>query len=54
MRRWAEFVLNHRRWVVLSWVVVVVGGGVASGPVFERLTFDWSKVPSVRVLDEAQ
>jgi putative drug exporter of the RND superfamily len=42
MRRWAEFVLRHRRWVVLFWLVVIVGGGVASGPVSERLTYDWS------------
>ena len=42
MRRWAEFVLAHRRWVVLFWLVVIVGGGVASGPVSERLTYDWS------------
>jgi putative drug exporter of the RND superfamily len=42
MRRWAEFVLKHRRWVVLFWLVVIVGGGVASGPVSERLTYDWS------------
>jgi len=31
MRRWAEFVLAHRRWVALFWLLVVVGGGVASG-----------------------
>jgi RND superfamily putative drug exporter len=42
MGRWAEFVLAHRRWVVLFWLVVIVGGGVAAGPVSERLTYDWS------------
>jgi hypothetical protein len=26
MRRWAEFVLAHRRWVALFWLLVVVGG----------------------------
>lgn len=26
MRRWAEFVLAHRRWVVLFWLAVVVAG----------------------------
>ncbi len=42
MRRWAEFVLKHRRWVVGLWLLVVVGGGTAAGPVSDRLTFDWS------------
>jgi putative drug exporter of the RND superfamily len=42
MRRWAEFVLAHRRWVALFWLVVVVGGGVASGQVANRMTYDWS------------
>jgi hypothetical protein len=42
MRRWAEFVLAHRRWVALFWLVVVVGGGVASGQVSKRMTYDWS------------
>ncbi len=26
MERWAEFVLRHRRWVALFWVVMLVGG----------------------------
>jgi putative drug exporter of the RND superfamily len=42
MRRWAEFVLAHRRWVALFWLLVVVGGGVASGRVSNRMTYDWS------------
>jgi putative drug exporter of the RND superfamily len=42
MRRWGEFVLAHRRWVVLFWLLVVVGGGVASGQVSKRMTYDWS------------
>jgi putative drug exporter of the RND superfamily len=42
MRRWAEFVLTHRRWVALFWLLVVVGGGVASGEASNRLTYDWS------------
>ncbi len=42
MRRWAEFVLKHRRWVVGLWLLVVVGGATAAGPVSDRLTFDWS------------
>jgi RND superfamily putative drug exporter len=42
MRRWAEFVLKHRRWVLLFWLLVVVGGAVASGPVSKRLTVEYS------------
>jgi putative drug exporter of the RND superfamily len=42
MRRWAEFVLAHRRWVALFWLLVVVGGGAASGQVSSRMTYDWS------------
>jgi putative drug exporter of the RND superfamily len=42
MRRWAEFVLAHRRWVALFWLLVVVGGGVASGEASKRLTSDYS------------
>jgi RND superfamily putative drug exporter len=42
MRRWAEFVLKHRRWVVGLWLLVVVGGATAAGPVSDRLTYDWS------------
>ena len=42
MRRWAEFVLNHRRWVVGLWLLVIVGGATAAGPVSDRLTYDWS------------
>jgi RND superfamily putative drug exporter len=42
MRRWAEVVLAHRRWVALFWLLVVVGGGVASGEASNRLTSDYS------------
>jgi RND superfamily putative drug exporter len=42
MRRWSEFVLAHRRWVALFWLVVLVGGAVASGPASERLTVEYS------------
>jgi putative drug exporter of the RND superfamily len=42
MGRWAEFVLAHRRWVALCWLLVVVGGGVASGEASSRLTADYS------------
>ncbi|MDN5852955.1 MAG: MMPL family transporter [Actinomycetia bacterium] len=42
MRRWAEFVLTHRRWVVSFWVLVAVAGATVSGAVSERLTYDYS------------
>jgi putative drug exporter of the RND superfamily len=42
MRRWAEFVLAHRKWVVLFWVVVAFAGGSVSGAVAKKVTFDFS------------
>jgi RND superfamily putative drug exporter len=42
MRRWAEFVLRHRKLVILFWVVVAVGGSIAAGQVSKRLTYDYS------------
>ncbi len=42
MRSWAEFVLRHRRWVVLFWLVVMVAGGAVAGKTSERLTIDFS------------
>ncbi len=42
MRRWAEFVLSHRKWVVVFWVLVAVAGAIVSGSVSKRLTYDYS------------
>ncbi len=42
MRTWAEFVLRHRRWVMIFWVVMMVAGGVTSGTTSDRLTIDFS------------
>jgi putative drug exporter of the RND superfamily len=42
MRRWAEFVLSHRKWVVVFWVLVAVAGGAVSNQVSKRLTYDFS------------
>jgi RND superfamily putative drug exporter len=42
MRTWAEFVLRHRRWVMVFWVVMMVAGGVTSGTTSDRLTIDFS------------
>jgi putative drug exporter of the RND superfamily len=38
----ARFVIRHRLFVVLGWLVLMVAGGVAAGPVTDRLTFDFS------------
>jgi putative drug exporter of the RND superfamily len=42
MRGWAEFVLRHRKWVMVFWVVVMVAGGVTAGTTSSRLTIDYS------------
>ena len=42
MVRLAEFVLRHRRLVMLFWLVLFVVGGVAAGRTTERLTVDFS------------
>ena len=42
MESLARFVLRHRLLVVLGWVVLMVAGGIAAGPVTDRLTFDFS------------
>ena len=42
MERLARFVLAHRLWVALTWLVLLVAGGVAAGPAANRLTFDFS------------
>ena len=42
MRGWAEFVLHHRRWVMVFWLVIMVAGGVSAGKTSDRLTIDFS------------
>jgi RND superfamily putative drug exporter len=42
MRRWALFVLHHRRWVISLWLLVMVIGAAAAGAVSDRLTVDFS------------
>jgi RND superfamily putative drug exporter len=42
MRRLAEFVLGHRRWVLGFWGVVLVAGIALSGKTTNRLTVDFS------------
>ena len=38
----ARFVLRHRLLVALSWLVLLIGGGIAAGPAAGRLNFDFS------------
>ena len=42
MRRIAEFVLRHRRWVVASWLLIIVIGVMLTSKVNERLSIDFS------------
>ncbi|MCZ4125731.1 MMPL family transporter [Streptomyces sp. H39-S7] len=42
MRRWAEFVLRHRRAVVGFWGLVLVAGVLLAGRTTDRLTLDFS------------
>ena len=42
MVRLAEFVLRHRKLVMLFWLVMFLVGGVAAGKTSERLTIDFS------------
>src|SRR4051794_18590946 len=42
MERWAEFVLRHRKWVVVFWIAMMVGGGAVVQKVNDRLTIDFN------------
>jgi len=42
MRRWAEFVLRHRKAVVAFWGLVLVAGILLAGRTTDRLTIDFS------------
>ncbi|HEU4812176.1 MAG TPA: MMPL family transporter [Nocardioides sp.] len=42
MRRWAEFVLRHRRWVMVFWLLILIAGGASAGKTSDRLTVDFS------------
>jgi RND superfamily putative drug exporter len=42
MRRIAEFVLHHRRWVAIGWLLVVVVGVMVTGKTNDRLVIDFS------------
>ncbi|HEX3824778.1 MAG TPA: MMPL family transporter [Mycobacteriales bacterium] len=40
--RIAEFVLHHRKWVMVGWLLIFIGGGVAASKVSSRLSVDFS------------
>jgi RND superfamily putative drug exporter len=40
--RLARFVLHHRRWVMIGWLVVFLAGGMAASHVSKRLAVDFS------------
>jgi RND superfamily putative drug exporter len=40
--RLAAFVLHHRRWVMVGWLIIFVAGGAAAGKVQDRLSVDFS------------
>ena len=42
MRRIAEFVLHHRRLVILAWAVIFVAGAMSAGATSKRLVIDFS------------
>src|SRR5205814_2882645 len=42
VRRIAEFVLHHRRWVVIGWLAVVVAGLMLTQKTNNRLVVDFS------------
>ena len=41
MRRWAEIVLRHRRWVMALWAVIFVAGVAVTQTVSDRMTIDF-------------
>src|SRR5436190_1588892 len=42
MRRIAEFVLHHRRWVMISWLLVFIAGVMLTQKTNDRLVIDFS------------
>ena len=54
MRRWAEFVLRHRKAVVAFWGIVLVAGIALAGKTTNRLTVDFSLPGPARHRDRAQ
>ena len=42
MRRLAEWILRHRRWVIVGWIVLFLTGGALAQRTSDRLTIDFS------------
>ena len=42
LRRLAQFVLHHRKWVMVAWLVIFIAGGGAAGSLSKRLSVDFS------------
>jgi putative drug exporter of the RND superfamily len=42
MRRWGEWVLRHRRLVMVAWLLIAVGGMTVTSTVSDRMTVDFS------------
>ncbi|HEY8728988.1 MAG TPA: MMPL family transporter [Acidothermaceae bacterium] len=42
LRRLAQFVLHHRKWVMVGWLVIFLAGGGAAGSLSKRLSLDFS------------
>ena len=42
MNRLADFVLHHRKWVMIFWGAMLIVGMVAAGKTPDRLTVDFS------------
>src|SRR5690349_9075123 len=42
VKKWADFVLRHRKWVVSVWGLVFVAGVLLAGRTTDRLTVDFS------------
>ena len=42
MERMTRFILRHRRWIFVFWLLMLVAGGAGAGRLSDRLSFDFS------------
>ncbi|MDQ6656723.1 MAG: MMPL family transporter [Actinomycetota bacterium] len=42
MARWTSFMLHHRLWVGIAWLLIAVAGGATASTTVSRLSFDFS------------